>query len=170
MSFENRKVRIGRVVSDKMNKTVVVQVERRKTHSLYKKSIRVNNQYKVHDTENDCRIGDTVRIIETRPLSKFKRWRIDEILDREDLAEIQPEDISIDPLIDEGNAAQTAAPTNIPESPEATQENIETAPEDELAETAPEGEPAETAPEDEPAETAPEDEPAADSELNKEKK
>ena len=151
MSFENRKVRIGRVVSDKMDKTVVVQVERRKTHSLYKKSIRKHSQYKVHDTDNDCKLGDVVRIIETRPLSKFKRWRIDQILDREDLAEIQPEDISIDPLIDEGNAAQTAAPTNIPESPEATQENIETAPENE------------------PAETAPENEPAADSELNKEK-
>lgn len=71
-----RKVRAGVVVSDKMDKTVVVRMERTKMHSKYKKYIRVWKKVKVHDQENVCKTGDRVQIMETRPLSKEKRWRI----------------------------------------------------------------------------------------------
>lgn len=77
-----RKSRVGIVVSDKMEKTIVVAVEVKYKHPLYKKTIRVTNKYKVHDEENAARIGDTVEITETRPLSKDKRWRLVEILSR----------------------------------------------------------------------------------------
>ena len=78
----NRKVRVGRVVSDKMDKTVVVSVETITPHKLYSKTIRTSKKFKAHDEENNCRMGDTVRIMETRPLSKEKRWRVIEILER----------------------------------------------------------------------------------------
>jgi len=77
---ENRKVRQGTVVSDKMDKTVVVRVERLVQHPMYRKYVRQRKKYKAHDPENSCRIGDQVDIIETRPLSKDKRWRIQTIL------------------------------------------------------------------------------------------
>ncbi|CCO07808.1 30S ribosomal protein S17 [Desulforamulus hydrothermalis] len=77
-----RKVRQGRVVSDKMEKTVVVAVEDRVRHPLYNRTIRKTKKFKAHDEENSCRIGDIVRIMETRPLSKDKRWRVVEILER----------------------------------------------------------------------------------------
>ncbi|SHK20431.1 30S ribosomal protein S17 [Desulforamulus aeronauticus] len=77
-----RKVRQGRVVSDKMEKTIVVAVEDRVRHPLYNRTIRKTTKFKAHDEENSCRIGDTVRIMETRPLSKDKRWRVIEILER----------------------------------------------------------------------------------------
>lgn len=78
----NRKVRTGKVVSDKMDKTVVVAVERQVAHPIYKKRFKKTKKYKAHDENNECRIGDTVRIVETRPLSKDKRWRVDEILEK----------------------------------------------------------------------------------------
>jgi len=77
-----RKVRVGTVVSDKMDKTVVVAVETLKRHPLYKKTVRRTKKFKAHDEHNECRIGDRVRIMETRPLSKEKRWRVVEILAR----------------------------------------------------------------------------------------
>ncbi|MDA8066847.1 MAG: 30S ribosomal protein S17 [Thermaerobacter sp.] len=77
-----RKTRVGRVVSDKMDKTVVVAVERITTHPLYGRRIRRTARYKAHDPENACRVGDTVRMEETRPLSKDKRWRVVKILER----------------------------------------------------------------------------------------
>jgi small subunit ribosomal protein S17 len=77
-----RKVRTGKVVSDKMNKTVVVAVESLVSHPMYKRTIRRTKKFKAHDEENSCRIGDKVKIMETRPLSKEKRWRVIEILDR----------------------------------------------------------------------------------------
>ncbi len=77
-----RKTRIGRVVSDKMDKTVVVAVETLVSHSLYQRAVRRTKKFKAHDAENACRIGDKVKIMETRPLSKDKRWRIVEILER----------------------------------------------------------------------------------------
>jgi small subunit ribosomal protein S17 len=73
---------IGRVVSDKMDKTVVVRVERLYRHRLYKKVIKAAKKYKAHDAENSCRVGDLVRIIESRPLSRTKRWAVEEILER----------------------------------------------------------------------------------------
>lgn len=77
-----RKIRQGKVVSDKMEKTIVVAVEDRVRHPLYNRTIRKTTKFKAHDEENSCRIGDTVRIMETRPLSKDKRWRLIEILER----------------------------------------------------------------------------------------
>lgn len=85
MERSNRKARIGRVVSDKMDKTAVVSVERTTRHPLYGKIVRVTTKYKVHDPENACGIGDKVRIMETRPLSKDKRWRLVEILEKSQL-------------------------------------------------------------------------------------
>lgn len=77
-----RRTRIGIVVSDKMDKTVVVSVERRVQHPLYGKTMRKTTKFTVHDELNDCGVGDRVRIMETRPLSRHKRWRVTEILER----------------------------------------------------------------------------------------
>lgn len=88
--LEKRKVKEGVVVGDKMDKTVVVAVETRKVHPLYKKAIRVTKKYKAHDENNACKIGDTVKIIETRPLSKEKRWRVVEITSKKGVAETKP--------------------------------------------------------------------------------
>ncbi len=77
-----RKVFIGTVVSDKMDKTVVVVVERLVRHPLYKKVIRKRSKFYAHDERNECRIGDIVEIMETRPLSKLKRWRVVRIIQR----------------------------------------------------------------------------------------
>ena len=93
MSFERRKVRVGRVVSDKMDKTVTVVVEWRRPHRLYKKAVRRRTRFKVHDAENRCRVGDLVRIIETRPIARTKRWRVADILASLEIAEIQPVEI-----------------------------------------------------------------------------
>ncbi len=85
-----QKTMIGVVISDKMDKTVVVSIERAKRHPLYQKTLRRTKHYKAHDPNSTCKIGDTVRIVETRPLSKEKRWRVVEILQRHEVAEIQP--------------------------------------------------------------------------------
>ena len=77
-----RKVRQGRVVSDKMDRTVVVQVESHRPHPFYKRVVRRITKFKAHDEANACRVGDLVRIEETRPLSKEKRWRVMEIVGR----------------------------------------------------------------------------------------
>ena len=77
-----RKIISGTVVSNRMDKTAVVQVQRRFAHPVFKKYVSKRVKYKVHDEKNDLNIGDTVRIIETRPLSKDKRWRLLEILER----------------------------------------------------------------------------------------
>lgn len=78
-----RKVRVGKVVSDKMDKTVVVAVERKVPHALYNKPMVSTKRFKAHDENNECQIGDTVKIVETRPLSKDKCWRVVEILERQ---------------------------------------------------------------------------------------
>ena len=77
-----RKTRVGKVVSDKMDKTVVVAVEERVAHPLYKKTVKRTYKLKAHDEENSCGVGDKVRVMETRPLSKDKRWRIVEIIEK----------------------------------------------------------------------------------------
>lgn len=83
MSERNdRKVKIGKVVSDKMDKTVVIAIERLVQHPLYKKSIKKTVRFKAHDENNDSRTGDIVSVMETRPLSKDKRWRVVEVLER----------------------------------------------------------------------------------------
>jgi small subunit ribosomal protein S17 len=89
-----RKTRLGRVVSDKMDKTVVVAVDTPRQHPLYRKTIRRVVKYKAHDEKNQCRVGDTVRIVETRPLSRDKRWRVAEIVTKGEVAEIKPTEIT----------------------------------------------------------------------------
>ena len=83
---ERRKRREGVVVSDKMNKTVVVEVERLVRHATYHKFLRQRRRYKAHDEKNQCRVGDRVRIVETRPLSAEKRWTVQAILLRPESA------------------------------------------------------------------------------------
>jgi small subunit ribosomal protein S17 len=84
-----RKVRTGTVVSDRMDKTVVVEVERQFPHPLYGKRVKRRSKFYAHDEENDCRLGDVIRIEETRPLSKTKRWRVVELVERPDEARVE---------------------------------------------------------------------------------
>ena len=83
-----RRELVGNVVSAKMDKTAVVEVERMARHPLYEKVMRLRKKYKAHDEENTCRPGDLVRIVESRPLSSSKRWRVEEILERSELSEV----------------------------------------------------------------------------------
>ena len=78
----SRKTRVGKVVSDKMDKTVVVEVADRVAHPVYKKIIKRTYRLKAHDERNECGVGDTVKVMETRPLSKDKRWRVVEIVEK----------------------------------------------------------------------------------------
>lgn len=84
MARERRKVLVGRVISDKMDKTIVVQIERLKRHSRYGKVIRFHNKYKAHDEQNSAKMGDLVKIIESKPISKEKRWALVEVLSGEE--------------------------------------------------------------------------------------
>jgi len=79
---KNRKTRVGKVTSNKMQKTVVVQVENLRRHPIYRKVVRQSSRFKAHDENNSCNIGDVVRIVETRPLSRDKRWRVVEIIQK----------------------------------------------------------------------------------------
>jgi small subunit ribosomal protein S17 len=101
------KLQLGTVVSNKMDKTVVVRVDRQKRHRLYRKTIKVTRRYKAHDENNECRLGDIVRIAETRPLSREKRWRGVEIVVRGDVAEVAPAEIGLSQL-EEMSEAQRA--------------------------------------------------------------
>jgi small subunit ribosomal protein S17 len=89
-----QKTKIGRVVSNKMAKTVVVMVETPRRHPLYKKIIKRTPKYKAHDENNKCEVGDTVKIVETRPLSRHKRWRVAEIITKGEVVEVQPKEIT----------------------------------------------------------------------------
>ncbi|MBE7041866.1 MAG: 30S ribosomal protein S17 [Ruminococcaceae bacterium] len=82
MERAERKVRIGEVVSDKMDKTIVVAIADKVKHPLYKKVVKRTIKFKAHDEKNECGIGDKVKIMETRPLSKDKRWRLVEIVEK----------------------------------------------------------------------------------------
>ena len=111
-----RKIRLGQVVGDKMDKTVVVEVSGPKRHPLYKKIIRRVVRYKAHDEKNECQIGDKVRIVETRPLSKEKRWRVDEILVKGEVVEVSPEEITqedLDKVIPEKKAKEKEAEAEV---------------------------------------------------------
>ncbi len=92
MASMNR-TKIGQVLSNKMDKTVIVRVEAYRHHAIYKKTIRNVTKYKVHDEKNECSVGDTVKIAETRPLSKEKRWRVSEILVRAAALDVKPQEI-----------------------------------------------------------------------------
>ena len=93
---KKRKTRVGRVVSNKMDKTVVVAVETPKRHPLYKKTIKKVVKYKAHDENNECKLEDMVRIVETRPLSAQKRWRVAEIMTKGKAVAVQPREIAED--------------------------------------------------------------------------
>ena len=99
------KLQTGRVVSNKMDKTVVVRIDRHKRHRLYGKTMTVTRRYKAHDENNECRLGDIVRIAETRPLSRDKRWRVVEVVVKGDVAEIAPTEVG-QSLIGEISTAQ----------------------------------------------------------------
>ena len=107
MSYERRKVRIGRVVSDKMDKTVIVAYGWSSPHPIYKKAVRRETRFMTHDPENQAKLGDVVRIIESRPISKTKRWRLAEVLSSQEIAELQPEEIQVDESV--VSAAATSA-------------------------------------------------------------
>lgn len=77
-----RKVRVGKVVSDKMDKSIVVSVERRVKHAMYGKYVKKTSRFMAHDENNECGVGDTVRIMETRPMSKSKRWRLVDLIEK----------------------------------------------------------------------------------------
>ena len=89
---KRRKIRIGTVTSTKMDKTVIVVVKTLRRHPLYKKVVKHIAKFKAHDENNDCRIGDTVKIVETRPLSKEKHWRVLEIITRKEVVDIETGD------------------------------------------------------------------------------
>lgn len=77
-----RRMKVGRVISDKMDKTVVVSIERLRRHPVYKRVVRLSSKFKAHDEENTAHVGDTVRIEESRPISRDKRWRVVEVVAR----------------------------------------------------------------------------------------
>ena len=95
MSTESkRKTRLGLVVSDKMDKTVVVAVETPKRHPIYKKTIKRVVKYKANDENKKCKVGDKVRIVESPPLSREKRWRVVEVITKGEVVEVKPEEVA----------------------------------------------------------------------------
>jgi small subunit ribosomal protein S17 len=167
---KTEKLQIGTVVANKMDKTVVVRIDRFKRHRLYGKNIRVTQRYKAHDEENACKLGDIVRISETRPLSREKRWRVVEVLQKGDVAEVAPREIGAHILEETREAgaavaaARAAAEAEAREAARAAAAQAE--PEPAAAETSPEtSQPADAAPvptaEDAPSEDAPADDDTA---------
>ena len=136
LKFGGRKTREGTVVSDKMEKTVVVAVETHLRHRLYRKIIRRIKRYMAHDEAGDCRLGDRVRIVESRPLSHRKRWRVVEVLIRGELPELAPEAIDLDLLgevkVEEEAAQESPGAEEAPaEAPEVVAAEAEVAAEPE---------------------------------------
>ena len=130
MVRNNRKVRIGRVVSNKMDKTVVVAIEWRQRHPVYKKSVRKITKLHAHDAENKCQIGDIVNLMETRPLSKTKRWRVTDIVNTEEIRVMSPEQVEgLEDNDEEG--AQAEPKNNAEEQPEQSNEGQDTSADEE---------------------------------------
>ena len=159
-----RKVRVGRVVSNRMDKTVVIAVERRAKHPLYGKSVRHLTKFKAHDEENQFQVGDVVRIVESRPLSLTKRWRVVELLGRKEVPEIAPVEAtdpepevkaSIPTRRRRSHASQATAVPAATVVAESAEESAE-----EPAVEEPEAEPAEEVAEEPATEEEPEAEPA----------
>lgn len=133
----HRKERVGVVVSDRMDKTVVVAIDSFRRHRIYKKVLRRTARYKAHDEENEASVGDLVRIRESRPLSRLKRWRVVEIVQRHEVAETKPADIDRsmveelerrrrepveEPVVDKEPAAEVEEPAEVPEVEEVAAE------------------------------------------------
>jgi small subunit ribosomal protein S17 len=94
--YQGQKGRIGKVISNKMDKTVVVAVEMRRPHPRYRRVVTHRSKFKAHDEANACGLGDLVRIVRTRPLSREKRWRVVEILSKGEVAEVKPAEIDVE--------------------------------------------------------------------------
>jgi small subunit ribosomal protein S17 len=127
--FGRQKTRVGVVVGDKMHKTVIVAIETFRRHPVYKKLLRRTRRYKVHDERGECSLGDQVRIVETRPLSRDKRWRVAEILVKGEVAEIAPKEIDAELIGQDRRGAEVeevtaAAPAAAPEA-ELPEEAVE---------------------------------------------
>jgi small subunit ribosomal protein S17 len=107
MAKEMRKIRVGSVVSTRMDKTAIVELVWKRRHRVYRKQMRRVTRFYVHDPEAQCRIGDTVRIQETRPISRTKHWRLLEVMARREVADVRPieleTDIVIEPVIGESD-------------------------------------------------------------------
>ena len=122
----HQKSRVGVVVSNKMQKTVVVAVETFRHHRLYRKILRRTHRFKAHDENNACAPGDLVRIVETRPLSKEKRWRVAEIVTRGQAVEVAPREIDAELIGQERRPSPEAPPAaGPPEAPAAVAEPVE---------------------------------------------
>ena len=122
MRSDNRKKRIGQVVRDKMDKTVVVAIEWRQRHPLYRKSIKRISKFHAHDEQNDANVGDKVLLMETRPISRMKRWTVAEILERHEVPEVMPQAIGMD--VEEGFAKSTVSVAEEPVAEEVTEEPV----------------------------------------------
>lgn len=138
--YTRRRSQVGVVISDKMAKTVVVAVEKHKRHPLYKKTMRRTVRYKAHDEKGTASLGDTVRIVESRPLSREKRWRVAEIIARREVAEIAPREIGAS-VLEEIAAGAAKRPFGAGE-PAEFDEALPEVPAEALAEAVPESEPA----------------------------
>ena len=114
-----QKSKIGQVLSNKMNKTLVVLVESHRNHPLYKKTIRKVTRYKVHDEKSECGVGDTVRIVETKPLSKEKRWRVAEIVTKAAEIVVKPEEIATPEVLETHKAVAEVESKTVEKSAEA---------------------------------------------------
>jgi small subunit ribosomal protein S17 len=122
MAKEKRKVRVGEVIGDKMAKTVIVAVRWRQRHPLYNKAMPRVTKFYAHDAEKECRIGDIVRIEETRPISHLKRWRVVEIVERREVADVKPKELDRE-LIEQTQAkgvSDTQVPTTESSVPDMT--------------------------------------------------
>ncbi len=119
MAKEMRKIRTGAVVRTGMAQTAVVEMVWKQRHRLYRKQMRRVTRFYVHDPENQCRVGDTVRIQETRPISKTKHWRLLEILHRRQVADVQPIELETD--LDAEIAAEAEQPTALADSVESSE-------------------------------------------------
>ena len=119
MAKEMRKIRTGAVVRTGMAQTAVVEMVWKQRHRLYRKQMRRVTRFYVHDPENQCRVGDTVRIQETRPISKTKHWRLLEILHRRQVADVQPIELETD--LDAEIAAEAEQPTALDDSVESSE-------------------------------------------------
>tara|TARA_B100001013_G_scaffold217492_1_gene132652 strand:- start:9 stop:572 length:564 start_codon:yes stop_codon:yes gene_type:complete len=162
-----RKVRVGAVVRTNQDKTAIVEMVWKQRHRLYRKQMRRVARFYVHDPENQCRLGDTVRIEETRRISKNKHWRLMEILERKQIAEVRPIDLETDvapemtqPRILAAEARAEATAAEASEEPESEVLEEEAAEEPEAEEKTPEDEAAE----DEPAADEPQEDEAEDDE------
>lgn len=135
--YGGRKVREGTVVSDKMQKTVLVAVQQQFRHRLYKKTVRRIRRFMAHDEKEDAQFGDRVRIVESRAISRHKRWRVVEVLSRAELPELAAESIDLDLLGEvkpeedvekeaaSGLAVSEAGPSEVPEEAEAEERVVE---------------------------------------------